>query len=153
MRCREALIQMVRSLATTEMVPADQEPPKRSDVVGWSEHIANTFAEGSSAEHIRAYLKTTSKLAWQAANWLTHSSSAGHHDAAFVLDAVQTVIAAFSRAVMRFESESPERCPVCGSYKITVGYNPELNPPYVSACEKCDWSSGSTYEDLVIPTP
>jgi hypothetical protein len=140
MRCREAMIQLVRSLASENMVPENQELPKRSDVVGWSEHIANTIAGGSSAEYIRGYLKSTVKLAWQAANWLTHASGAGPHDAGFILEATQTVLAAFSRAVMRFESDSPDRCPSCGSYRISVGYNPDLNPPYVSACEKCDWS-------------
>jgi hypothetical protein len=152
MRCREAMIQLVRSLAAVEMIPAGQDAPKRSDVVGWSEHIANTIAAGSNVEHIRGYLKTTSKLAWQAVNWLTHCSSAARGDAAFVLDAAQTVISAFSRAIMRFESDAPDRCPVCGSYRISVGYNPELDPPYVSACEKCDWSTMTGSGEMVSPS-
>jgi len=140
MRCREAMIQLVRSLASSEMVPTGQEPPKRADVIGWSEHITNTIA-CSSAEYIRPFLKTIAKLAWQAANSLTHSSSATRHEAAFVLDATQAVLAAYSRAIMRFESGSPERCPVCGSYRISVGYNSDLDPPYISTCERCEWST------------
>lgn len=141
MRCREAMIQMVRALSSPQMVPANQIQPKRADVIAWSEHIANTIAIGSSAEYIRSYLKTISKLAWQAANSLTHSSSAGRHEAGFVLDATQAMLVAYSRAIMRFESGSPDRCPVCGSYRIVDGYNGDLNPPYISSCERCEWTT------------
>jgi len=141
MRCREALIQLVRALAKPEMVPEEKEAPKKSDVIGWSEIIANAIAAGSSSDHIRGYLKTISRLGWQAANWLTHSSNAARHDASFVLDTTQTVMAAFSTAIMRFESDAPDRCPVCGSYRISVGYNPDSNPSYISACERCDWNT------------
>ena len=141
MRCRECLIQLVRSLGKNDMVPIGQEPPQRSNVVGWPEHIANTVASGESAEHVRGHLKGIAKSAWQLAQWLTHANGARRSDAEFVLDATHGVIAAFGSAAMRYESGSPDRCPKCGSYSITVGYNRELPRPYVSACEKCDWQS------------
>jgi hypothetical protein len=46
MKCRETLIQFVRSLAKPEMVPGAKEAPKRADVVGWSSLIANNIAPG-----------------------------------------------------------------------------------------------------------
>jgi hypothetical protein len=141
MRCREALIQLVRLLAKPEMVPAGQDSPKRADVVGWSELIANRIAPGSGNDCIRAHLKATAKSAWQMANWLTHASGATLSDARFALDATQHVTAAFGAAVMRFESGGPERCPECGSYAMTVGFNPDLPRPYVSECERCGWQS------------
>lgn len=144
MRCRECLIHLVRTLGKPEMVPAGEEIPKRSDVIGWCERIANTIAAGSSAENVRGYLKSVAKSAWQLTNWLTHSSNVARTDAAFVLDvleATHSVLTAFVGATMRFESGSPNRCPKCGSYRIAVGYNPEKSPPYISACEKCDWST------------
>ena len=145
MRCRECLIQLVRSLAKPSMVPPGQEPPQRANVIAWCELIANTIAGGSSSEHIRSYLKTTAKAAWQLAGWLTHASNATPHNAAFVLEATHGVVTSFGSAALRFESGSPDRCPKCGSYAISIGYNPDLKPVYQLACEKCDWSSNANY--------
>jgi predicted RNA-binding Zn-ribbon protein involved in translation (DUF1610 family) len=141
MKCRQCLIHLGRSLGNPEMVPGDQEPPQRDNFIGWSEHIANAVAPGSSNERIRGHLKTVAKSAWELASWLTHANGARRSDAGFVLDSVHSVVAGFGNAVIRHESGSPERCPKCGSYSINVGYNPELSPPYVSECEKCGWQS------------
>ena len=144
MRCRECLIQLVRSVGKAEMVPEGQEAPQRSNVIGWAEHIANTVAAGASAEHLRGHLKSIAKSTWQFAQWLTHANNAARWDAASVLDATQAVIVAFGSAVMRYESGTPDRCPKCGSYSVAVGYNPEESVPYLSACKKCDWVSHDT---------
>ncbi len=141
MRCRECLIQLVRLLGRAEMIPVGVEAPKRSEVIGWSERIANAIAAGANADYVRGYLKTVAKSAWQLVSWLTHATNVGRQDAAFALDATHSVLTAFVGATMRFESGSPDRCPKCGSYSIAVGYNPEKSPPYISACEKCDWTS------------
>lgn len=141
MRCRECLIHLVRSIAKPEMVPDGQEAPQRSNVIAWSEYIANRIAAGPSAEHPRGHLKGIAKSAWQLTQWLTHASNAARWDAATVLDATYAVIVAFGSAVMRYESGSPDRCPKCGSYSVAVGYNPEASRHYISACEKCDWQS------------
>jgi hypothetical protein len=141
MRCRETLIQLVRLLAKPEMVPAGQDSPKRADVIGWSELIADGIAPGSGNDYIRAHLKASTKSAWQLANWLTHTSGATRPDAGFVLDATHHIAAAFGAAVMRFESGAPERCPKCGSYAMTVGFNQDLPRPYVSECDTCGWQS------------
>ena len=141
MRCRECMIQLVRSISKPAMVPQGQELPQNSNVIAWSECVANTIAAGASAEHLRGHLKSIAKSTWQLAQWLTHASNASRWDAASVLDATQAVIAAFGRALMRYESDTPDRCPKCGSYSVAVGYNPEKAPPYISACEKCGWES------------
>ena len=141
MRCRESLIHLVRSVGKAEMIPAGQETPQRSNVIGWTEHIANTVAAGASAEHLRGHLKGIAKSTWQLAQWLTHASNASRWDASSVLDATQVAIVAFGSAVMRYESGSPDRCPKCGSYSIATGYNPEGLRQYISACEKCAWQS------------
>jgi len=140
-RCRECLIQLVRSLSQKSMVPEGQETPQRGNVISWCELIANTIAGGASAEHIRGHLKSISKSAWQLAGWLTHASNAGRYDAHFVLETTQSAITAFGGAALRFESGSPNRCPKCGSYSISIGYNADLNPQYISSCERCDWST------------
>jgi hypothetical protein len=140
-KCRECLIQLVRSLAKPEMVPPGQDAPQRSNFVSWSELIANSVAAGGSAERVRGHLKTTAKSAWELASWLTHANGTGRHDAVFVLDATHTTLSAFGSAVIRHESGSPERCPNCGSYNLDVGFNPHLRRPYVSECEECGWQS------------
>jgi hypothetical protein len=144
MRCRECLIQLVRSVGRPAMIPDGQDAPQRSNVVAWTEHIANAVAAGPSAEHLRGHLKSIGKSTWQLAQWLTHASNAARFDAASVLDATRATIAAFGTAVMRFESGTPDRCPKCGSYSVAVGYNPEAPIPYLSKCEKCDWQSQDT---------
>ncbi len=100
MKCRECLLQLVRSLAKPEMVPPGQDAPQRSNFISWSELIANTVASGGSAERVRGHLKATAKSAWELAGWLTHANGAGRHDATFALDATHTVLAAFGSAVM-----------------------------------------------------
>jgi len=139
-KCRETLIQFVRALAKPGMVSNGQEVPKRADVIGWSNLIANHVAPGDRNEYVRAHLKAISKSAWDLSNWLTHANNATRHDAEIVLDAVQTVIGTFGMAVMRHESGVPERCPECGSYSLDVGFEPELMPrPYIMECESCGW--------------
>ncbi len=140
MRCRETLIQFVRVLAKPEMVPAGEEAPKRADVVGWSNLIANNIAPGDRNSYVRGHLKALSKSAWDLANWLTHQAGSTRPDAEIVLDATQNVIDTFGTAVMRHESGAPEKCPDCGSYSLDVGFEPELMPrPYILECENCGW--------------
>jgi hypothetical protein len=38
--------------------------PKRADVVGWCDPIADHAAHGSGAERVRRYLKAVSKAGW-----------------------------------------------------------------------------------------
>jgi len=80
-RCRDALLDFIAATATPEMVPLGQEPPKRADFPNWTEHLANTIAAGQSAEHVRQYLKTIAKEAWQLVSWLTHAQNATWADA------------------------------------------------------------------------
>ncbi len=142
MKCRECLIQLIHSISKKAMVPEGEEEPKRSDVIGWSEIIANAIASGGKNDNIRRYLKAAVKSTWQFDSWLTHDNSATRSDASFALDATHSTVEALGTAVIRHESGSPERCPKCGSYAIDVGYNPDLEPrPYVSECEKCGWQS------------
>lgn len=141
MRCRECLLQFARMVAKPEMVPSGEEAPKRSDFIHWTELLANTVAPGSSAAELRGYLKVTAKAAWQFVNWLTHVSDATRIDGEVAIEATQNVLAAFGRALVKYEAGIPDRCPNCGSYQMTARYAPELShsSPYVVACQKCDW--------------
>jgi hypothetical protein len=140
-KCRECLIHLGRALSKPAMVPTGQAAPQRSNFLDWSELIANAIAPGDAAERIRGHLKTIAKSSWQLAGWLTHANNASRLDASFVLDATHTAVAGFGNAAIRHEGNIPDRCPKCGSYNISSGFNPELKPQYVSECEQCGWQS------------
>ena len=140
MRCRESLIEMVKTLAKGEMVPVGTDAPKRADVVGWSELIADHVAHGASAEYIRKYLKTTAKSCWQLVSWLTHTSDATKLDAVAALESTQHVLAMFSAAVFRHVHGVPDRCPRCGSYQIGLRGDPDHpDTEPVPGCQACGW--------------
>jgi hypothetical protein len=141
MKCRVCLLHLIRSLAKPEMVSAGEAAPQKDNFVGWAELIANSVAPGESSARVRSHLKAIARSTWDLVGWLTHANNAVRRDAVFVLDATHSVLAAYGSAVMRRESDAPERCPKCGSYSLDVGYNPDLPRPYVWGCQKCSWES------------
>jgi hypothetical protein len=64
-------------------------------------------------------------------------------DAEMAADATHHVLEVFSTAVVRKESERPERCPQCNSYQLPSFYVPDIDrgPPYVTVCKGCGWES------------
>lgn len=143
MRCRECLLAMARAIANDSMVPAAQDRPKSADFLHWSELIANAAACGPSAAEIRVYLKSLAKSTWQLASWLTHASNAVRFDGYMAIEATQATLAAFGRAVVRYERATPDRCPRCHSYRIRSEHvlEPGIDPPYVTFCESCGWNT------------
>lgn len=141
MRCRECLIAFVKKFGKPEMVPAGKEGPKASDVVAWSELIADYLAYGASAEHVRRYLKATSKNAWGLVNWLTHSQHATHADGGMAIEVTQHVLSVFGTALFRKLRGIPEQCPECGSYRIGLKTHPEGadDSEPLPACQQCEW--------------
>jgi hypothetical protein len=139
MRCRESLVAMVRKLAKPDMVPSGM-PPKRSDVSGWTELIANHIAHGGSAKDVRCYMKTVAKSGWDLVNWLTHASGATKADAILALQATQHALATFSAAVFRHLHGIPDHCPSCGSYRIGLRGDPDGDgSDGVPGCRACGW--------------
>ncbi len=98
MRCRECLVAMVREVASPEMVTLGDTAPQRSNVVGWSELIANHVARGDSAQYVRGYLKAITKTGWQLVNWLTHAAGATQADAVLAVEATQHILGTFDRS-------------------------------------------------------
>jgi len=140
---------MVRAMAHEIMVPAGDTRPKTGDFVHRSELIAETIAPGESAARIRGYLKDLAKATWQLVSWLTHTANAMRFDGHLALEATQATLAAFGRAVLRYERGTPDRCPQCQLYRIDSDYVPELgiDPPYVTFCESCGWHTAPTNAD------
>lgn len=143
MRCRQALLSLVKDAADESMVPLGIERPKRGDFVHWVEHIADAVAAGSSASAYRKYLKKTAKATWELVNWLTHAEGATRFDGIAAVDATAGVLGAFSAALVRYEQGIPDQCPACSSYKVESDYRSDLggDGAYVTICEACGWES------------
>jgi uncharacterized protein with PIN domain len=142
MRCRECLVSLARAIASPAMVPAGVDAPKAADFVNWSELIANHLAKGPSSDYVRGYLKGLAKPCWQLVSWLTHTSPAMRFDAQLALDATQSVLSAYAMALFRFESNAPERCPKCNSYRMSTIYEPAVDSDqeYFTLCQACGWN-------------
>jgi hypothetical protein len=139
MRCRECFVTLVKTLGRDEMVPAETEAPKRSDAVAWCGLIANYVVHGSSAEHVRKYLKTTSTSGWQLVNWLTHASGATAADAELAIEVTRHVLTCFGSAQFRHDHGIPDRCPACGSYRIGLRSDPVNEGATIPGCRSCGW--------------
>jgi hypothetical protein len=92
MRWRECLLALIKELTDGSDLAHAEDLPKAADFPAWNERIANAIAPGSSAEHIRGYLKTTAERAWRLVNWLTHANNATRNDADLALSATAHVI-------------------------------------------------------------
>ncbi len=140
-RCREALLSFLHDVSATAMVPEGQEPPKRSDFIHWTEHIAGHVAPGEGNERVRGYLKDVAKATWELVNWLTHAKNAVGTDATLAVEGTGSALFAFGMAIIRKEKGIPDRCPQCASYRMARDWRPEFGPDheYVSRCEACDW--------------
>jgi hypothetical protein len=67
MRCREALLCLVRELTEGDDIAGGNDVPKLADFPAWNERLGNYLAPGQAAEHVRGFLKTTADRAWRLA--------------------------------------------------------------------------------------
>jgi hypothetical protein len=143
MKCRECLLAFVRDAQIDVSIPEGAERPKRADFVRWAELIADWAAPGSHSKDVRTYLKQLAGSTWPLVNWLTHISSAVRHDAELIVSATNQMLVSFAAALIRRESQLPDRCPKCASYQVESFYVPELeeDPPYVLVCNACGWEA------------
>lgn len=137
MRCREALIGFVRSVAKDEMVP-DGEEVEAGGLPALGEHIAAAITPTSP--RLRGYLRKSAANAWDVINWLTHESNAHRFDAIIGVDATAHTLNVYGMALVRHERGQPKRCPECSSYRLAGDYRSELDA-YVTLCEACEWES------------
>jgi hypothetical protein len=137
--CRMALLELIGSLVSPAAVPSGTTPPKHDDFTGWLELIVNHLAAGSSAEHVRGYVKAVGRQCWQLVGWLTHAKNATRHDGRLVTDATLNVITTLSAAVAKQTMGIPDRCGQCGSYRVWEVDRVEKDGEFGVAllCEKC----------------
>jgi hypothetical protein len=153
-RCRETLVSFVHAMGTPELLPDGEPPPKASDFIHWSEHIANAIAAGSSAARLRSYLKAQARATWDYVSWLTHAKNAVRSDGAIAVQMVAHFLQLFEEAIERTERGAPERCPSCGSYRVVGDSDYDFDEGTViwrRLCEACDWSEEYEPEPLGPP--
>jgi hypothetical protein len=138
-RCREALLALVRELANPAMAPKGDVAPKADDFIHWSELIAGHVVRGPSLEDVRSHLKTVAKTTWGLARWLDHTTNATRADSRIAVEATSHTLSVFVTAVLSAERAERVRCPVCGSYRVMAEYDPETRQPTGRAlrCDAC----------------
>ena len=70
--------------------------------------------------------------------WLTHERNATRHDGILAVDATSHLLQTFTMAQLGFASGETDRCPSCGSYKLSDDYDQERDISY-RYCEACRW--------------
>jgi hypothetical protein len=131
-RCREALLSLVHAAQAWISLPEDQERPKKSDFRAWLEVCANSMLPGPSHQERRGLLKAAGENAWKFTNWLTHAKDSHHLDAEAAIALIRTI-----RGV-------PDRCPACGSQRISPERGVHTSEPETTherpVCDKCGWT-------------
>jgi len=143
-RCREALLAFVNIAQGVIPWAKTEEPPKKADLKAWADHICSVALSGDSQKYRRHLFKTLLESAWEFANWLTHTKSSNWFDAEAALSATDNAVGLCISAVIRHIRGVPERCPACGSHRLSPerGYHRDL--PEVEwerpTCDKCGWT-------------
>jgi hypothetical protein len=140
MRLRETLLTLAAKLADlgyqTNVGAADLQ---KGNFKAWASVCAELVAAGSSAQYLRALLKSLSEKTWNYVAWLTHARTAGRPDAQIALSAVSQTIEAFIVAVNRHQLGTPQRCPVCASYQLRAEHTGDGN--WMNICGTCGWEA------------
>jgi len=155
-RCRETLLAFVSVAQVVMPWTQTEDPPKEADLKAWADHICSVALSGDAHKQRRHLLKTLLESAWDFANWLTHTKSSHWHDAEAAFSITENAIGLCISAAIRHLRGVPERCPVCGSQRLSPerGYHSDF--PDVEwerpTCGKCGWSGDPVPIDEV-PEP
>jgi hypothetical protein len=141
-RCRECLLSLVHSVQDAVAISAPDV--KRSDFVGWCDAIADAVLTGPSQKPRRQLLKSSAKATWDFVNWLTHSRSSHFHDAEAALASTEQTLSLYTTALIRYIRGVPDRCPACGSQRLSPERGSHSNDPTKlyerPVCTACGWS-------------
>jgi hypothetical protein len=149
MRCREALIALVREYQDADWVRIPEKRPKGSSVKEWM----SIYAASLTVDRPRAYIRALADKTWDLTNWLQHYSGATTWDAQLVLDATANLLNTFSLLQVRYEEGSAERCPECDSYQLMEDSDAELvmvdgriGGFLWNVCLSCGWQSEKEFD-------
>jgi hypothetical protein len=154
MRCRESLITLGQTAQDLIQLPPAQVRPKRSDFRAWSEITANTILPGSTHQEHRGLLKSSADGAWKFANWLTHTRAAHFSDAEAATSSTELTLSLFTTALIRHIRGVPDRCPSCGSQRLSPERGMHSSDPNTiyerPVCGKCGWTGTPV---VIVPSP
>jgi len=152
MRCREALLTLVRECADIGRV-AEENRPKAGDFLAWIELVANESLRGPRADRLRGYVKAAARGTWELVQWLTHARSASRFDGEIGLDATINIGLVVIRVTNRWLSGANWACPACGSYQLDA--RKRDNDPeewkYEVYCLACGWGDWYGANDSKAP--
>jgi hypothetical protein len=114
-KCREALLTLVRENRDASWIGEVADPPKGDDLKGWMAIFASRLL---ADRRQRAYLTDVTDKTWDLAVSLQHDTNATPLDAEWTLDAVRHLLSSFMLARMKHERGAPARRPRCGSYRL-----------------------------------
>lgn len=143
-RCREALLAFIHAAQTVIPWAGSEEPPQRSNLKAWVNHICSIVLSGDSHKERRHLFKTLLESAWAFANWLTHTKSSKWHDAEAAVSVTENGVTLCISAIILHIRGVPDECPACGSHRLSPerGYHQDL--PEVEwerpTCDKCGWT-------------
>lgn len=144
-RCRDALLAVVRDHMGADWVGQVENTPKVSDFKTWGNIFAERLAEG----RVRTYMKALVDRTWDLCVWLQHNTNATPDDADLVLNATGHLLSSLGRLIHAQDHGEPERCPRCGSYRLDddleVVEHPEAGFLESTICGACEWHSEQTF--------
>ena len=146
-RCREALLALIRDHANAEWLTGTETAPKVADFRGWAELHVQALASG----RMRSYLRDLAGRTWDVAVWLQHYADATELDAEIALEATAHFLRMFALVVRRYQQGSLRRCPSCDSYRLSQDgdveeHNGLLGYATHDVCLACGWTSEQTFE-------
>jgi hypothetical protein len=127
-RCRESLITLGHVAQELIHLPDAQARPKRSDFRAWSDR--------------------------RFANWLTHARVAHFNDAEAAVSSTEFTISLFTTVLIRYVRGVPDRCPACGSQRLSPERGVHSSAPNTlderPVCGTCGWTGTPV---IVGPSP
>jgi hypothetical protein len=148
-RCREAILALVREYHEAEWVRVPGERPQLANAKEWIGIFANSLTANSKP---RAYLKAAAERTFDLTNWLQHYYDATELDAEFVLAATNQLMRAFALLMRRHEQGSSQRCPRCNSYQLAeengelVEHEDHWGMFMHDECVACNWTSEPVFD-------
>jgi predicted RNA-binding Zn-ribbon protein involved in translation (DUF1610 family) len=143
MRSREALLNLIHVAQECVPMPNGQEKPKKSDFRGWLEIVSNAALPGPNQQERRSLVKAGGENAWKFTNWLTHAKDSHFADAEAALAITELAISLLTSALIRTVRGVPDRCPSCGSQKLSPERGIHTSAPETTyerpVCDKCGW--------------
>jgi hypothetical protein len=112
---------------------------------------------GSTHQERRGLLKSSADAAWKFANWLTHARGALVSDAEAAIGSTEFTLSLFTTALIRYVRGVPDRCPACGSQRLSPERGIHSSDPDTiherPVCDKCGWTGTPVVVAPSPPTP